>query len=58
MVQVATRYEQEKITINGESFAGLNSHGFTGVLEEHKSFSHESFALSSTYKRPGLALQK
>ena len=31
---------------------------FRGFLEKHESFSHESFALSTTYKHPGLAPQK
>ena len=39
-----------------ESFAGLNFCGFHSFLEEHESFSYESFALSTTYKHPGLAL--
>ena len=42
-------------TVNEEIFAGLNFCGFCSILEEHKSFSHESFA---TYKHPGLAPQK
>ena len=31
---------------------------FRSFLEKHESFSHESFALSTTYKHPGLVPQK